>query len=165
MWLEEAGGWMFMNVVESGWKCPRCYIHPSQGPQPTPTGDGRPMSLKAGNFSLQARTAQNWLRMGKYGTYLEWSWSQEAPEHCQTFDSLTQCYAGAHFRLPPICLPLHSITDFFPAMKPYFWVLFQWWNILSLWVLVCPKCSQYIIHIDCIRVFLYTQNWIWAYAS
>ena len=32
---------------------------------------GGPMSLKGGNFSFQARTAQNRLRMGKYGTYLE----------------------------------------------------------------------------------------------
>ena len=124
MWLEEAGGWMFMNVVESGWKCPRCYIHPSQGPQPTPTGDGRPMSLKAGNFSLQARTAQNWLRMGKYGTYLEWSWSQEAPEHCQTSDSLTQCYAGAHFRLPP--LRRQFVCHCIPSL-----ISFQQWNHIS----------------------------------
>ena len=61
------------------------------------------MSLKAGNFSLQARTAQNWLRMGKYGTYLELNRSEEAPEHCQTLDSLIQCCAWAHFRLPPCC--------------------------------------------------------------
>ena len=41
------------------------------------------MSLKVGNFSLQARTAQNRLRMGKYGTYLEFCRSHEAPKHCQ----------------------------------------------------------------------------------
>ena len=37
----------------------------------------RPMSLKAGNFYLQARTSQNQLKMGKYGTYLEFNRSQE----------------------------------------------------------------------------------------
>ena len=62
---------------------------------------GRPMSLKAGNFSLQARTAQNRLRMGKYGTYLEFCRSHEAPKHCQTLDSPTQSCARAHFRSPP----------------------------------------------------------------
>ena len=36
------------------------------------------MSLKAGNFSFQARTAQNRLRMGKYSTYLEFCRSREA---------------------------------------------------------------------------------------
>ena len=35
------------------------------------------MSLKQGNFSFRARTAQNWLWMGKYGTYLELNTSQE----------------------------------------------------------------------------------------
>ena len=62
---------------------------------------GRPMSLKVGNFSLQARTAQNRLRMGKYGTYLEFCRSHEAPKHCQTLDSPTQSCARAHFRSPP----------------------------------------------------------------
>ena len=38
------------------------------------------MSLKAGNFSFQARIAQNRLRMGKYGTYLEFCRSHEAPK-------------------------------------------------------------------------------------
>ena len=61
------------------------------------------MSLKLGNFSFRARTAQNWPRMGKYGTYLEFNRSQEAPKHCPTFDSLTQSCARAHFRLPPVC--------------------------------------------------------------
>ena len=37
------------------------------------------MSFKAGNFSFQARTAQNWFWMGKYDTNLEWHRSQEAP--------------------------------------------------------------------------------------
>ena len=37
------------------------------------------MSLKAGNFSFRACTAQNWSRMGKYGTNLEPHRSQEAP--------------------------------------------------------------------------------------
>ena len=67
------------------------------------------MSLKVGNFSFQAHTAQNWLRMGKYGIYLEFNRSQEAPKHCQTFDSLTQYCAGVHFRSPPVL----SIKDFF----------------------------------------------------
>ena len=94
------------------------------------------MSLKLGNFSFRARTAQNWLRMGKYGTYLEFNRSQEAPKHCPTFDSLTQSCARAHFRLPPVCprfapsLPpvcpqfdwhCISVTDFFQTVNPYFW--------------------------------------------
>ena len=37
------------------------------------------MSLKAGDFSFQARTAENWLRMAKYGTYLEFNGYHEAP--------------------------------------------------------------------------------------
>ena len=91
------------------------------------------MSFKGGNFSFQARTAQNWLRMVKYGTYLELNRSQDAPKHCPTFDSLTQCFASAHFRSPPVRLRLRlqfgsppiwfasiSITDFSPAVKPYF---------------------------------------------
>ena len=73
---------------------------------------GRPMSLKAGNFYLQARTAQNQLRMGKYGTYLEFYRSQEAPKHCPTFDSLTQSCARAHFSLPPVC------PRFAPSLPP-----------------------------------------------
>ena len=64
------------------------------------------MSLKQGNFSFRARTAQNWLRMGKYGTYLELNASQEAPKHCPTLDSLTQCFASAHLRSPPVRLRL-----------------------------------------------------------
>ena len=59
------------------------------------------MSLKQGNFSFCARTAHNWLRMGKYGTYLEFCRSHEAPKHCQTLDSPTQSCARAHFRSPP----------------------------------------------------------------
>ena len=51
---------------------------------------GSTMSFKAGNFSFQACTAKNWLRMGKYGTYLELNASQGAPKHCQTFDSFIQ---------------------------------------------------------------------------
>ena len=82
------------------------------------------MSFKGGNFSFQARTAQNWLRMVKYGTYLELNRSQDAPMHCPTFDSLTQCFASAHFRSPPVRLqfgsPPYSITDFSRAVKPYF---------------------------------------------
>ena len=66
------------------------------------------MSLKVGNFSLQARTAQNRLRMGKYGTYLEFNTSQEAPKHCPTLDSPTQCFASAHFRSPPVRLQFAS---------------------------------------------------------
>ena len=66
------------------------------------------MSLKQGNFSFRARTAQNWLRMGKYGTYLEFNTSQEAPKHCPTFDSPTQCFASAHFRSPPVRLQFAS---------------------------------------------------------
>ena len=75
----------------------------SQVLRPTSYGKwvGRPMYLKRGNFSFQARTAQNQLRMGKYGTYLEFNRSQEAPKHCPTFDSLTQSCAIAHFRQPP----------------------------------------------------------------
>ena len=37
------------------------------------------MSFKAGNFSFQARTAQNWLWIGKCGTNLEPHRSHEAP--------------------------------------------------------------------------------------
>ena len=40
---------------------------------------GGPLSLKAGNFSFQARTALNYLWMGKFGTNLESGGSQEAP--------------------------------------------------------------------------------------
>ena len=67
----------------------------SQVLRPTSYGKwvGGPMSLKQGNFSFRARTAQNWLRMGKYGIYLELNRSEEAPEHCQTLDSLIQCCA------------------------------------------------------------------------
>ena len=92
---------------------------------------GRPMSFKGGNFSFRALTVQNWLRMGKYGTYLEFNTSQEAPKHCPTLDSPTQCFASAHFRSPPVRLqfasssppislrlrfrlPPYSITDFSP---------------------------------------------------
>ena len=61
-------------------------------PRPTSYGkwDGATMSIKAGNFPFQACTAQNWLWMGKYCTYLELNASQGAPKHCQTFDSFTQ---------------------------------------------------------------------------
>ena len=71
-----------------------------QVPRPTSYGkwDGGPMSLKAGNFPFRACTAQNWLRMGKYGTYLEFCRSLEAPKHCQTFDSFTQFWTRAHLR-------------------------------------------------------------------
>ena len=63
-----------------------------QVPRPTSYGkwDGATMSIKAGNFPFQACTAQNWLWMGKYCTYLELNASQGAPKHCQTFDSFTQ---------------------------------------------------------------------------
>ena len=50
--------------------------------------------------------------MGKYGTYLEFNRSQEAPKHCPTFDSLIQCCAIAHFRLPPVC------PRFAPSLPP-----------------------------------------------
>ena len=83
---------------------------PSQVLRPTSYGKwvGGPMSLKQGNFSFRARTAQNWLRMGKYGTYLECNTSQEAPKHCPTLDSPTQCFASAHFRSPPVRLQFAS---------------------------------------------------------
>ena len=71
----------------------------------------------SGNVSLQARTAHNLLRMGKYGTYLELNRSEEAPEHCQTLDSLIQCCAWAHFRLPPCCRHV-------AAMLPPVWLPF-----------------------------------------
>ena len=76
---------------------------PSQVLRPTSYGKwvGGPMSLKQGNFSFRARTAHNWLRMGEYGTYLEFCRSEEAPRHCQTSDSPTQSCARAHFRSPP----------------------------------------------------------------
>ena len=76
---------------------------PSQVLRPTSYGKwvGGPMSLKQGNFSFRARTAHNWLRMGEYGTYLEFCRSHEAPKHCQTLDSPTQSCARAHFRSPP----------------------------------------------------------------
>ena len=81
----------------------------SQVLRPTSYGKwvGGPMSLKQGNFSFRARTAHNWLRMGEYGTYLEFCRSEEAPRHCQTSDSPTQSCARAHFRSPPVWLPLH----------------------------------------------------------
>ena len=66
------------------------------------------MSFKGGNFSFRALTVQNWLRMGKYGTYLEFNTSQEAPKHCPTLDSPTQCFASAHFRSPPVRLQFAS---------------------------------------------------------
>ena len=64
-------------------------------------------------------------------TLLELNTSQEAPMHCPTLDSLTQCFASAHFRSPPVRLqfasssppislrlqfrlPPYSITDFSP---------------------------------------------------
>ena len=47
--------------------------------------------------------------MGKYSTYLELNRSQDAPKHCPTFDSLTQCFASAHFRSPPVRLQFCSI--------------------------------------------------------
>ena len=76
---------------------------PSQVLRPTSYGKwvGGPMSLKGGNFSFQARTDQNQPRMDKYGTYLDFNASQGAPKHCPTLDSLTQCFARAHFRSPP----------------------------------------------------------------
>ena len=66
-------------------------VFPRQFPRPTSywKWDGATMSIKAGNFPFQAWTAQNWLWMGKYGTYLELNASQGAPKHCQTFDSFT----------------------------------------------------------------------------
>ena len=75
----------------------------SQVLRPTSYGKwvGGPMSLKGGNFSFQARTDQNQPRMDKYGTYLDFNASQGAPKHCPTLDSLTQCFASAHFRSPP----------------------------------------------------------------
>ena len=101
----------------------------SQVLRPTSYGKwvGGPMSLKGGNFSFQARTDQNQPRMDKYGTYLDFNASQGAPKHCPTLDSLTQCFARAHFRSPPgasgslqFCLPPYSISDFSPTVKPYF---------------------------------------------
>ena len=84
--------------------------------------------FKSGEFSFQAPTAQNLMQMGKYSTYLELSWSQEAPKHFPTFDSLTHCCARANVRLPTVASnwfsSVYSITDFFPAVKPYFSVLF-----------------------------------------
>ena len=73
-----------------------------QVPRPTSYGkwDGATMSIKAGNFPFQACTAQNWLWMGKYGTYLELNASQGAPKHCQTFDSFIQFWTRAHLRSP-----------------------------------------------------------------
>ena len=64
-------------VTGMGWSAYRT----SQVLRPTSYGKwvGGPMSLKGGNFSFQARTAQNWFWMGKYGTNLEWHRSQEAP--------------------------------------------------------------------------------------
>ena len=38
--------------------------------------------------------------MGKYGTYLEFNGSHEAPKHRKTFGSITQFCARAHFRSP-----------------------------------------------------------------
>ena len=67
--------------------------------------------LKGGIF-FQACTAQNWLRMVKYGTYLDLNTSQEAPKHCPTLDALTQCFASAHFRSPPVRLQFRSPSNF-----------------------------------------------------
>ena len=107
---------VFRDMAEEGSKTvlispPRKFIHfriraslISQVLRPTSYGKwvGGPMSLKQGNFSFRARTAHNWLRMGEYGTYLEFCRSEEAPRHCQTSDSPTQSCARAHFRLPPV---------------------------------------------------------------
>ena len=48
-------------------------VRPSQVLRPTFFGKwvGEPMSLKQGNFSFRARTAHNWLRMGKYGFFFK----------------------------------------------------------------------------------------------
>ena len=112
---------------------PMVFIHliwsrpaPSQVLRPTSYGKwvGGPMSLKQGNFSFRARTAHNWLRMGEYGTYLEFCRSHEAPKHWQTLDSPTQSCARAHFRSPPSrpqfdCTAFLSLI-FFQTVNPYF---------------------------------------------
>ena len=91
-------------LLSSSARCSLVSMAPtSQVLRPTSYGKwvGGPMSLKQGNFSFRARTAHNWLRMGEYGTYLEFCRSHEAPKHCQTLDSPTQSCARAHFRSPP----------------------------------------------------------------
>ena len=59
-----------MRIGDQARQVPRLTSYGSQA--------GDQMSLKAGNFSFQARTAQNRLRMGKYSTYLEFCRSHEA---------------------------------------------------------------------------------------
>ena len=132
------------------------------------------MSLKLGNFCFWARTALNWLRMGKYGTYLEFYRSQEAPKHCPTFDSLTQSCARAHFRLPPVCprfapsLPpvcpqfdwhCISVTDFFQTVNPYFWNNSLGYHQcaasvppISIIGRSCQGCTQYCELLTCVLV-------------
>ena len=109
--------------------------------------------------------------MGKYGTYLEFNGSHEAPKHRKTFGSITQFCARTHFRSPHRSLtgasrephgsltgasqephnllaatifqhgflsnseiiflfnftrePQRSLTDFFPAVEPYFYSISQ----------------------------------------
>ena len=134
--------WNYVLEYEKKWyactnlfyqRIPSSSICSSQVLRPTSYGKwvGGPMSLKQGNFSFRARTAHNWLRMGEYGTYLEFCRSEEAPRHCQTSDSPTQSCARAHFRSPPgrpqvaprsppVWLHCISVTDFFQTVNPYF---------------------------------------------
>ena len=58
--------------------------------------------LKGGIFLFrlaQLKIGYGWWSMAHY---LELNRSQDAPKHCPTFDSLTQCFANANFRSPPI---------------------------------------------------------------
>ena len=85
-----------------------------------------------GNFSSRASTAQNRLRMGKYGTKLDYCSSEEASCIGQpSVHSLSAVLeltlgrlrsppvASSRLQSPPILLPPYFNTNFSAAMKTY----------------------------------------------
>ena len=95
----------------------------------------------------QLKISYGWWSMAHY---LELNRSQDAPKHCPTFDSLTQCFASANFRSPPVrlqfCLPPYSITDLHsPVQQHIYSAKYRkclltyypryFWKIRTLWTL------------------------------
>ena len=131
-----------------------------QVPRPTSYGkwDGATMSIKVENFPFQACTAQNWLWMGKYCTYLELNASQGAPKHCQTFDSFTQFWTSAQLRSPRESLEGASrFVNHHISTR----ISFQQWNHISVNMVVSKFWGSFEAPLRLPRCDLKcVQNWV-----
>ena len=110
-------------------------------------GGGRPMSSKAGNFLFRLLQLKIWCRWGSIAHI--WNWADLKKLLSTSQPSIHSLTAVQEQMLGCLQLPPIGFHQYIPSL-----ISFQqwnhisqyclWWNILSLWLLVCLKCRQYI---------------------